>query len=324
MKTKRKSKHKVSSVRRWNKHRLLLALLIAVVIGAAILFSVHNLNLSTGNATNNTIKNAAQNGAIVSNQTSTNKTATLLAGLFPRQGFKTQISLGNIVPELVASGAINLTKVSQLYNGNLTQWQQNLLTKPSTSNLTLNASDANFYLLVFWAFGISNKNPVLDNFSKQTNVSDLASVGGWTLGTNNNAMAYFDNLSIVNLTPAQQAEVQYVAMHTYRPCCNNPTGFPDCNHGAALLALIEIGASQGLNESQLYSLALEAQTLWFPSYYAATAVELQAHNISYWNNSQTVLGRNYSSISGWYYDVYKPLNATKQLPTSGAAAACGA
>ena len=272
-------------------------------------------------------KNASATNTVV-NQSPTNHTAILLSSLFPNQGFKTAVRLNDIVPELVSSGVINLTKVKELYGANLTQQELDILTKPSYANLTLNSSNANFYLLIFWALGIANKNQVLDNFSASANasnysVADFASTGGWTLGTSSNSMVYFDKLNLLSLTPLEQNEMYDVATHSYRPCCNNPTAFPDCNHGAALLALTELGASEGLNESQLYTLDLQAQTLWFPSYYATTALELSYKNVTYWNNPKLVLGKNYSSASGWYYDSYQPLKTNNQLPNKGQAAACG-
>ncbi len=268
--------------------------------------------------------NEINNGAITPGQVYNNT----YSSLFPSNGFKTQIVLGNVIPELVASGALNLSKVKALYGNNLTQEELNLLTKPNYTYLTLTPQKANFLLLVLWPLGIANKNPILDNFSANagTDVANLASTGGWTLGTKD-AMTYFDKLQLVNLTPEQQANVQYVAMHTYRPCCSNPTGFPDCNHGAALLALTELGASQGLNRTELFTLALDAQTLWFPTQYYYTAIALHYSNSSnkgYWNNSQTVLGANYSTSSGWYQNVYKPLNQSRLLPPSRAGgASCG-
>ena len=272
-------------------------------------------------------KNASATNTVV-NQSPTNHTAILLSSLFPNQGFKTTVRLNDIVPELVSSGVINLTKVKELYGANLTQQELDILTKPSYANLTLNSSNANFYLLIFWALGIANKNQVLDNFSASANasnysVADFASTGGWTLGTSSNSMVYFDKLNLLSLTPLEQNEMYDVATHSYRPCCNNPTAFPDCNHGAALLALTELGASEGLNESQLYTLDLQAQTLWFPSYYATTALELHYKNVSYWASPRLVLSSNYSSASGWYYNSYEPLKTNNQLPSAGQAAACG-
>lgn len=304
---------------------MLAIFLIGLIAIGGLLFTLtyvgrgHTLT----NSNNKTVVNT-----IINKSAATNKTTILLSGLFPSQGFRTSVKLNNIVPELVSSGAINLTKVKELYGANLTQQELDILTEPSYTNLTLNSSNANFYLLIFWALGISNKNQVLDNFSASANasnssVADFASTGGWTLGTSSNSMVYFDKLNLISLTPLQQDEMYDVATHSYRPCCNNPTAFPDCNHGAALLALTELGASEGLNESQLYTLDLQAQTFWFPSYYATTALELNYKNVSYWNNAKLILGANYSSASGWYYDSYKPLKTNNQLPSAGQAAACG-
>jgi hypothetical protein len=302
---------------------LLAAMLGLIAVGLLVFVSTHAVR---GHVVANYGNKSATNTIV--NQSSINQTAILLAGVFPNQGFKTTVRLNNIVPELVSSGAINLTKVKALYGANMTQQELDILTKPSYANLTLNSSNANFYLLIFWALGIANKNQVLDNFSALANasnssVADFASTGGWTLGTNSNSMAYFDRLNLLSLTPLEQDEMYDVATHSYRPCCNNPTAFPDCNHGAALLALTELGASQGLNESKLYTLDLQAQTLWFPSYYATTALELHYKNVSYWASPRLALGSNYSSASGWYRDSYEPLKANNQLPSAGQAAACG-
>ncbi len=325
----RKRKSNLSRSRKvWQKkanhvYRMLAIGLVSVMIIFGLVFVTAHKSVP---ATNTVVSALAPNTIV--NQSSTNQTAILLSSLFPNQGFKTAVRLNNIVPELVSSGAINLTKVEELYGKNLTQQEFDILTKPSNTNLTLNSSNANFYLLIFWALGIADKNPVLDNFSALANasnysVADFASTGGWTLGTNSNAMTYFDKLQLISLTPMQQGEMYDVATHSYRPCCDNPTAFPDCNHGAALLALTELGASEGLNVSQLYTLDLQAQTLWFPSYYATTALELHYKNVSYWANPRLVLSANYSSASGWYHNSYQPLKTNNQLPNAGQSAACG-
>ena len=270
-----------------------------------------------------TTSTAGQNATGYQGNTGNNITQSL----FPQSGFRTKIKLGDLVPRLVASGALNTSKIRALYGNNLTQQELNMLTQANYSNLTLSSHNANFLLLVFWAVGIANKNPILDNFvarAGSSNMSYFASTGGWTLGTDNNSLVYFNKVRLINLTPTQQAEANYTAMHSYRPCCNNPTGFPDCNHGAALLALEELGASQGLNQTELNTLALEAQTLWFPSYYQDTAILLQSKNMSYWGDAAAILDANYSSGSGWYSNVYKPLQEQNLLPQSRGGVSCGA
>ena len=71
----------------------------------------------------------------------------------------------------------------------------------------------------------------------------FASTGGWTLGVKK-ATELYASTKIMSLTDEQQARLLEVASQVYRPCCNNPTHFPDCNHGMAMLGLLELMASQ--------------------------------------------------------------------------------
>lgn len=74
-------------------------------------------------------------------------------------------------------------------------------------------------------------------------IEDFASTGGWTVGTKPVTELYA-SLDLIQLTAEQQKMVEEVAAAVYRPCCNNSTLFPDCNHGMALLGLLELMASQ--------------------------------------------------------------------------------
>ena len=84
------------------------------------------------------------------------------------------------------------------------------------------------------------------------------------------------------LTPEQQTLVEKVAKNIYRPCCDNSTYFPDCNHGMAMLGLLELMASRGVSEADMYKFTLEVNTLWFPSQYAAIKTLFVSKNID-WN-----------------------------------------
>ncbi len=247
----------------------------------------------------------------------------LQSELFPKEGFKTKIILGDTIPKLVESGALDLEKFKQLYGSQLKDWQLKLLTTPSNEPLTLTSENANFLLNVFWALGISNKNPILDETAKYEGVANLAATGGWSLGTNADAMVYFNKFELIKLTPAQQANVKEVADNSFRPCCNNPTSFPDCNHGAALLALLELGAAQGLTKDELYTLALQANTLWFSSQYLSTATLYKSEGKDYWSSAKEIMSAKYSSGSGWAQNVYAPLQEQKLLPKAEGGGSCG-
>lgn len=246
----------------------------------------------------------------------------LQSELFPAEGFKTKIILGDIAPKLVQSGAIDLEKFKQIYGDRLTAEQLKLLTEPGAEQLTITPANANFLINVLWPLGIANKNPTLDEAAKYNGIGNLASTGGWSLAKGD-AMNYFNKLELVKLTPDQQTIFEEVAKNAYRPCCNNPTSFPDCNHGAALLALLELGASQGMSKSELYTLALQANTLWFPQQYLSTAALYKSQGKDYWSDAKTIMGFNYSSISGWSKNVYKPLQEAKLVPTVQAGGSCG-
>ncbi len=246
----------------------------------------------------------------------------LSAELFPEKGFKTKIILGDTIPKLVESGAIDFDKIKQIYGNRLTDAHLKLLTQPNYEPLTLTPENANFLLTVLWPLGISNKNPILDEMENYESVANLASTGGWPLGKED-AMVYFNKIEIIKLTPEQQANLEEVAQNTFRPCCNNPTSFPDCNHGAALLALLELGASQGMGKDELYKLALQANTLWFPQQYLATATYLKSQGKDYWSSAKEIMSFKYSSVSGWINNVYKPLQEQGGLPQARGAAACG-
>ena len=60
------------------------------------------------------------------------------------------------------------------------------------------------------------------------------------------AMEHYSKHALIALTAEEQDLVNRVSLNIYRPCCNNPTYFPDCNHGMAMLGLLELMAAQGL------------------------------------------------------------------------------
>ena len=113
-------------------------------------------------------------------------------------------------------------------------------------------------------------------------------------------MAHFSKHSFVVLTPQQQAMVEEMSKNIYRPCCNNSTHFPDCNHGMAMLGLLELMAANGVSQAEAYKVALQVNSMWFPQTYQDLAVYF-AENGTSWDkvDPKVVLGINYSSASGY-------------------------
>jgi hypothetical protein len=137
-------------------------------------------------------------------------------------------------------------------------------------------------LNLLWAFGLANRNDILTDgpisnpqYGGPTN---MASIGGWTV-SEGDVMDHFDMHEFMALTPDEQALVEKVAKRTFRPCCKNSTYFPDCNHGMAMLGLLEILAEKGGTEQNLVAAATKANAIWFP--------QQQQTNCGIQNQSQT-------------------------------------
>ena len=194
----------------------------------------------------------------------------------------------------------------------------------NNGKLLITKDNANVILNLLWALGLANKNEILDRgpiTDKQYggDPGKFASTGGWTLATGN-PMDHYSRHSMILLTPEQQSLVERTSKGIYRPCCGNSTYFPDCNHGMAILGLLELMASQGVSEVDMYKAALAVNSYWFPDTYLTIARYLKSKGIA-WNKAgaKEILGANFSSQSG-----YKQILDQVQPVTGGKGSSCGA
>ena len=127
----------------------------------------------------------------------------------------------------------------------------------------------------------------------------FASTGGWTLARGD-AMSHYSKHRFIVLTPEQQTLVEKVSKGIYRPCCGNSTYFPDCNHGMAMLGLLELMASQGVSEDEMYKSALVVNSYWFPDTYITIAKFLKSQGKNWESvDPKEILGFDYSSGAGF-------------------------
>ncbi|HLD94013.1 MAG TPA: hypothetical protein VI703_07420 [Anaerolineales bacterium] len=155
-------------------------------------------------------------------------------------------------------------------------------------------------------------------------IGRFASTGGWTLATRPLGELYA-SIPIVPLTMVQQRRLEEVASQVYRPCCNNPTHFPDCNHGMAMLGLLELMASQGASKEEMVDAAKYANAFWYPNQYVELAQYFQsAQDRNFAEiDGQELVSRTYSSSSG-FTAVHEWLADNNLLPsTSGGGSGCG-
>ena len=242
-----------------------------------------------------------------------------MAQVVPVGGHHSRVVLRDSIVRLAQEGVIEAKKLDAVYasRGGLPEELKGILTMSSHAPMLLTARSAALYVNILWALGLANHMET--NSTSPLNGASrfgYASTGGWTLGREANGGAYFNKFPIVALTPQQEALVTRVVQHSFRPCCDNSTFFQDCNHGSALLGLLALGASQGLNEAELFREALAFNSFWFPHQYAHTALYFKAVKGVEWRDvdPRLVMSADFSSASGWQKNVARELQARDLLP----------
>ncbi|MEK7129904.1 MAG: rhodanese-like domain-containing protein, partial [Patescibacteria group bacterium] len=179
--------------------------------------------------------------------------STLESDVVPQAGFELPISWGDIGPRLIELGVIDVAKFKQAVK--LTPEQEEILTNGSGAKIRINAANSQFVVDLLWALGLAQKSIVYEEgpMGKEykKDAGNFASTGGWTLAVGD-AMQYLNKFELITLTPEQQQLVGTIAQNVYRPCCGNSTWFPDCNHGMAALAAIELLVAAGVEEKDIY------------------------------------------------------------------------
>ncbi len=241
-------------------------------------------------------------------------TQNLLEQVNPKKGFTLNANYGNLGYRLVQDGVIDFNKFKAVYDragSPLTKEQLKIFTKEGLNKpIVINRENSYFLLNFFWAFGLANENPILTEgkITKYGNgkVGSFASTGGWTIAKKPLSQ-YFSKSKLAPLTAAQQKQLQKVAENVYRPCCGNSTAFPDCNHGMALLGVLELMASNGATEDEMFEAAKYFSAFWFPSqaldvatyFKVAENKEFKDIDPRIFVSQQFFSGRGWSQVKGW-------------------------
>lgn len=232
--------------------------------------------------------------------------AALYEQMNPKGGYSLSVSYGDLGPQLLASGMISYDAIAALYENSgrpLSAEQMEILKNGSDREIVINAENAHFLLNFFWAVGLANRNSILTEGvmvqQSEGQVERFASTGGWTLASKPITELYA-SMELIPLTAAQQKLVEEVAAAVYRPCCNNHTLFPDCNHGMAMLGILELMASRGATTDEMFEAARYVNAYWFPQQTLETALYLKlSEGIDFEDASaKLVVGDQFSSASG--------------------------
>ncbi len=290
------------------KDRILSAsiLISSIILGGALIYTVGPRSATGLNAT-------GQEQTLQS---------VLEGKVLPAKGVTLPIKWGDLGVKLVESGVIDKAKFNAIYKqrGQLTEENKQLLEGINNGKIKITSENSGYLLNLFWALGLANKNEILENGEmvdpKYGGAGNFASTGGWTLAKGS-PMDHYSKHIFFTLTAEEQALVDKVSRGIYRPCCGNSVHFPDCNHGMAMLGLLELMASQGSTEEDLWSTALTVNSYWFPDTYITIATYMQNKGVSWKDvNPQEILGAEYSSSRG-FANISSQVSQSAQSQQSG-------
>lgn len=257
--------------------------------------------------------------------------AELYEQVNPADGYALPVSYGVLGPQLMEAGVIDYDAFMSVMSASgdaISNHQIDILKRGSDDKIVITAENAHFLLNFFWAVGLANNNPILTE-GPMVQYSDgqierFASTGGWTLATKP-VTSLYASMDLIPLTPDQQARVEEAATIIYRPCCSNHTLFPDCNHGMAMLGLLELMASQNASVDEMFNAAKYVNAFWFPQQTLETAIYLKSNEGTDFADADArlVVSDKFSSASGasMVHQSLKSGGLLEQAPSQGGSCA---
>lgn len=228
----------------------------------------------------------------------------LEAAVIPKRGYEVKLKWGDVGKRLVESGAIDMGKFNKNYSTDNYKELLSYLTESKDDGIVITKESSYFWVNTLWALGLTQNSKVLSEGIMGTEYKDrlgnFASTGGWTLGSKT-AVDLYSSTDILDLDDREQEMVREITSNIYRPCCGNPTSFPDCNHGMAVLGLVELMVDQGFTEDEIYRASLAFNSYWFPQTYVDLAYYFQTTQNKLWEDvsAKEILSAQYSSSPGY-------------------------
>lgn len=220
--------------------------------------------------------------------------------VLPAAGITLPVSWGDLGKQLVDAGVIDLPAFREVVK--MTPEQEKILTEGSDEKIKIDHTNSQFVVDILWALGLAQKSivytegPLGQEYKDE--VGSFASTGGWNLARGD-AVSYLNKFDFIPLTDEQQRQVGEIAKGVFRPCCGNSTWFPDCNHGMAALAAIELMVSAGVPEKDIYRYVLGLNSFWFPDTYMTIATYFARQGTAWKDiDAKMILGQEYSSAQG--------------------------
>jgi len=143
------------------------------------------------------------------------------------EGVELPVNWGDFGKQMIIDGVIDEKQFRDLFSNGLNEDEEKILAGVWDGEMVLNQQNSHFLLNMLWAFGLANKNDILEQGEMTDekyggDAGNFASTGGWTLAKGD-AMNHYSKHRYITLTNEQQALVDRVSSGIYRPCCGNST-----------------------------------------------------------------------------------------------------
>ncbi len=228
--------------------------------------------------------------------------------VLPEEGFTIDAVWKDSINKMVEDGVLDPAKLENILKNSYGQemkpeWKRLLEEPYSDEKLRIDAENSVFMMYILWTLAKHNDIQVIHNSRF------ASSFKNYDIGV---GRAGYGDAKLLELKPEQLQVAANVAQNSYRPCCGQSAANPDCSHGYAALGLMELMASQGYSEGEIFDAFVKFNSFWFPSTYIQNAVYFEATQGLSWEDvdKKLVAGAGYSSLSGSY-------NVKKELEKLG-------
>lgn len=234
----------------------------------------------------------------------------LLQQVVPENGVTLKTKWQGTPARLVELGLIDVEKLmqySERYGQTVTPEDLKIFKPNYNEPIEMNKQNSVLVYNILWALGYANKNPVLDyeleRYGSDTVVRGLA--GSYfsfaDLGGNSKRpQGGYNSFELVTTTQEQQEIVNKISSEGAVPSCGNTFNLPDCSCSFAVLALTELGASQGLTEEEIYEDLKGILPYRFPRIYVLHAIYFKLTKNLDWDSvdAKTLVNKEFSSAQG--------------------------
>lgn len=199
-----------------------------------------------------------------------------------------------------------LKAYSVQFGQKITEDDLKIFEKDYNGNIEITPNNSILIYNVLWAIGFVNKSPILDYELEKYGWDTVKNLAGYyfsfaNLGNGSTLpQSGYNYLELISLSAEQKNAVMKIAGKSAVPSCGNALYLPDCSCSFAIGALIQLMASQGFTEKQIYQAMKDVYPYRFPGVYVRHAILFKITENKNWQDidAEQLVSIEFSSAQG--------------------------